>query len=299
MISLDERIERILTALTFAEQRLGQPLPIKDLARQCGWCERAFHRHFVDLADVSPLDYLRKRRLTLASDALLNSHWTITQIAESIGFSTVEAFYKAFVQRFQTSPSHYRSNAKELWQYRVPSLDAEHLYHVNGGRFSKNPEHFTASAQGILGFRKTLPYDRLLAALIEARQKLPMLTEIYAYGRTNPELISQKSADYILGILASDPYDPQAQALLGGYSSVAEFLPLDDLEFQMFRNCGDASDFAKSSYYIWNQWLPRQNSDLNPTSSLIRIEFAPWPSHEIMDQDFFLPWTPQELSTAK
>lgn len=63
--------------------------------------------------NVSPIDYLMKRRITEAKALLTSTDFSLTQIAEQIGFGSLPYFSKCFRKVEGTSPNEYRKSAKQ------------------------------------------------------------------------------------------------------------------------------------------------------------------------------------------
>ena len=58
-------------------------------------------------------DLINENRLTLACKLLLETDESIGKISASVGFSSKEAFHRAFVKRFCESPREYRNKITE------------------------------------------------------------------------------------------------------------------------------------------------------------------------------------------
>lgn len=62
-----------------------------------------------ELRGVSPLEYLRNRRLDHAASLLLNSDMTIQEVMYGIGMSDATNFHKRFKEKFGSTPTEYRN----------------------------------------------------------------------------------------------------------------------------------------------------------------------------------------------
>ena len=62
---------------------------------------------------TSPIDYLIKRRITEAKALLTSTDFSLTQIAEQIGFGSLAYFSKCFHKVENISPNEYRKTAKK------------------------------------------------------------------------------------------------------------------------------------------------------------------------------------------
>jgi AraC-like DNA-binding protein len=68
------------------------------------------NRHLNDLAQTSPADFIRTRRLNHAAQLLRGSKMSINQIVDACGFENYSSFFKSFSNHFGQSPTAYRQN---------------------------------------------------------------------------------------------------------------------------------------------------------------------------------------------
>lgn len=102
----DEPIGRALVELHTAPAR---PWTVAALAREVGMSRAVFARRFVDKVGETPLGYLRKLRLDLASVLLHNTkQQPLATIAQSIGYMSEFAFNRAFQRARGVPPGRYR-----------------------------------------------------------------------------------------------------------------------------------------------------------------------------------------------
>jgi AraC-like DNA-binding protein len=103
-------IDRVGTALNYIEAHLTQDISLEEIARQAHSSLFWFHRVFSMLVGDSLGEYLRKRRLDCAAAELVASNQRIIDIAVKYGFSSHEAFTRAFCNHFGITPSQYRKS---------------------------------------------------------------------------------------------------------------------------------------------------------------------------------------------
>ena len=77
-------------------------------ARRLGVSERHLRRIFAAEHGVSPLQYVRTRRLLLAKQLLTDTSLPVTQVAHASGFRSLRRFNAAFVESYRLSPSRLR-----------------------------------------------------------------------------------------------------------------------------------------------------------------------------------------------
>ncbi len=156
-----DTIDRVGAALDYIEDHLTETISLEEIARQANsslfWC----HRVFSCLVGDSLGDYLRKRRLDCAAVELVNSDQRIIDIAFKYGFSSHEAFTRAFTSYFRSTPSRYRKaglSAPHRSRVTVKLLRSERKIHGgimntepvinNGIRIVELPTCKMASSQG-------------------------------------------------------------------------------------------------------------------------------------------------------
>jgi len=83
-------------------------LTLGRLAAQAGYSEYHFSRKFKEIAGVQLKDYLRGRKLAFALRELRDTDRSILEIAVDYGFSSHEAFTRAFKEVYGLTPGEYR-----------------------------------------------------------------------------------------------------------------------------------------------------------------------------------------------
>jgi len=104
----DEPIGRALVALHTAPER---DWTVAELAREVGLSRAAFARRFTTKVGETPLGYLRKLRLDLATVLLHDTDRSLAVIAQSVGYTSEFAFNRAFQRARGVPPGRYRRAA--------------------------------------------------------------------------------------------------------------------------------------------------------------------------------------------
>lgn len=84
---------------------------IDQLAEQMNMSRSSFYRKIKALTDMTPIEYLKMRRLEQAAH-LLAQGIRITEVAERVGFTSSSYFAKCFKARFGVLPKDYESTVK-------------------------------------------------------------------------------------------------------------------------------------------------------------------------------------------
>lgn len=90
------------------KQRDDEALTLRFLSRKLGYSEFHTTRKFKEISGMQFKDYLRLRKLTFALKEVRDSERGILEIAMDYGFSSNEAFSRAFKVTYGIAPSEYR-----------------------------------------------------------------------------------------------------------------------------------------------------------------------------------------------
>ena len=91
------------------EANLEAPLALGDLADVAGLSAYHFTRLFTARYGLSPMAYVRARRLEGAAERLRAGHGSLIDLALDCGFDSQEGFTRAFTRIFGVSPGRYRA----------------------------------------------------------------------------------------------------------------------------------------------------------------------------------------------
>ncbi|UVL30879.1 AraC family transcriptional regulator [Pseudomonas donghuensis] len=95
------------------EQNAAYPLQVADLARLAGLSSARLHARFMAECGVTPMDYVRQRRLLRARQLLRNTQLPIGEIACQVGYSSQSAFAAAMLKAFGRSPGALRRDSED------------------------------------------------------------------------------------------------------------------------------------------------------------------------------------------
>ena len=83
---------------------------LEDYARMCNMSKYHFLRVFKSITGASPLEYRNSIRLSHAKVKLQDTNYPISEIAESVGYSSAAYFSIAFKKSFGIAPSEFRKS---------------------------------------------------------------------------------------------------------------------------------------------------------------------------------------------
>jgi AraC-like DNA-binding protein len=99
---IDSRISKLCT---FMQANLDRRLKLSDLAKYLYISESHLRLLFRKTMGVSPTEYLRQLRLQRAKDLLVNTSYSLREIAELSGFETLNQFSRVF-STYETFPAN-------------------------------------------------------------------------------------------------------------------------------------------------------------------------------------------------
>ena len=104
--SLDEKF--ITKVLAIIEAHMDdEDFSIDELSREAGYSNMHFYRKIKALAGQTPSQFLRTIRLKRAAELLSKNSDNVTQIAYSVGFSSLSYFNKCFKEQFGMTPGQF------------------------------------------------------------------------------------------------------------------------------------------------------------------------------------------------
>ncbi len=109
-----EWLQRMTDAIEYMEKHLDEPLDIAKFSQIAYVSSFHFQRMFHMLTGITVMDYLRKRRLTLAAQELAVRQVKVIDVAFKYGYETPESFAKAFKQLHGISPTAARVPGQKL-----------------------------------------------------------------------------------------------------------------------------------------------------------------------------------------
>lgn len=92
------------------EQHSDEELTLRALSAKLGYSEFYITRKFREISGMPFRDYLRRRRLAYALKEVRDGGRGLLEIAVDYGFSSHEAFTRAFKDAYGVTPSEYRRN---------------------------------------------------------------------------------------------------------------------------------------------------------------------------------------------
>ncbi len=119
--------QRISRALAFIEENLQNPIHVKDVASTSALSERHLYRLFKNLYGDSLQNYVRNRRVTEASKALVQGNKKVLDVALDYQFASAEVFNRAFNRLLHISPREFKKIGSPFSSSQQNAFCDDHL----------------------------------------------------------------------------------------------------------------------------------------------------------------------------
>lgn len=102
---------RLEPALAYMAEHLTEPISVSGLHALCGISYTHFKSLFLRSFGVTPSRYVTSLRMKLACERLEEGRLSVTKVAESLGFSSVAYFSRAFRREYGCTAEEYKKKA--------------------------------------------------------------------------------------------------------------------------------------------------------------------------------------------
>ena len=242
-------------AIWFIETRFAEEITLDDIAQVGGVSRFHLSRSFGTVAGLPVMAYVRGRRLTLAAQKLLDGAPDILAVALDVGYSSHEAFTRAFRDHFGQTPEQLRAHGivdpalmvgpLRIDETLLTALPEPRIVHGAPLRVAGFGERYTfATNQGIPAlWQRFAPFIGHMPGQI---------------GDTTYGVAADFEEDCSFGYLAGVEVSPSADLDEG-----MAYIDIPAQLYAVFAHEGHISTMRRTAYSIWAQYFP--NSTLIPT----------------------------------
>ena len=100
--------EKIGAALNHIHARPEAPWSVASLAREVGMSPSRFAARFRQTLETSPMNYVTRWRMNIASRILIETKHTTSHVAHKVGYESTPAFTRAFTRHYNAPPARWR-----------------------------------------------------------------------------------------------------------------------------------------------------------------------------------------------
>lgn len=248
-------LECIQSVVDYIEENLSESITLGDIADRAAFSMFYFHRMFHETVGETITEYIRKRRLTLASRELLTTKRPILEIAFEFNYESQEAFTRAFKKMYGTTPGKYRRNGNNIILLNRRKLSMDNLKHLKGG-LTMEPKFVDIPSFKIVGMRyfgenknNEIPklWDEFIKRSNEISDRKGDFTS-YGICQALPEMVDDDSFYYIAGVEVNE-----IKSVPHGMVS----MEIPAARYVVFTHSGPASKLGVTYEYIYGTWFPK------------------------------------------
>ncbi len=251
-------------ALWFIESHLAEDIRLAEIATVAGVSRHHLVRAFGASTGRSVMQYTRGRRLTEAARTLVNGASNILTVALDAGYSSHEAFTRAFRDQFGTTPETVRAsrsldNLALVEPIKLPESPGD----LHAPRFEMGRSLLIA------GLSDRYTADTIAGIPWQWQQFHAYLGNVIgavdgaAYGvRCNSD---EESIEYIAGVEVTDFSD-----LLPAFTR----LRIPARRYAVFTHGDHISTVRRTWKTIWNWWLPESEFEVADAPDFERYDHA-------------------------
>lgn len=252
--TLSHYIHRLNQVIDYIYNNIDSELDVITLAEQCHMSSYHFHRVYRSIAGETINVTVRRMRLQFAAGMLIRTQDPIAKVAKLTGYASIEAFSRAFSQRYKQSPSQFRQQEQAKARYCAADF---YIMNVEEDSNMFTVEIDNTEAMSLIGLDHSGDYMQIGQAF----EKLNMLAQQHG-------LLSENTRFF--GIYFDDPQTIETQQLRAMATILVPELPTPlPPEFSIFSlpkgrtatllHQGDYASLETPYEYLFGQWLPNSH----------------------------------------
>jgi len=271
-------LERMNTAIEYIEAHLLEQLHMPTIAKVAGTSESEIQKTFYALTGISIVEYIRRRRLSLAGFELQKREKSVLEIALEYGYSSPDSFTRAFRQMHGTTPSAVKNGGCLLKSYGKITF----VLTIKGVN-ALNYKILKKEQMRIVGIKKWFSVEN-----DSQMREIPKMWDAVSDG-IKKRIVSLSNHDGAVGLCA-DMYDGGFDYWIGCMSDKAcpeglEEITIPAASWAVFEIIGPVRPLPNAMQDIWkriySEWLP---NSMYEHAMLPEIEY--YSSGDMMAEDY-------------
>lgn len=235
-------------ALWIIERNMDRSLSLNSIARACGVSRSHLAHAFGTATGLTVMKYLRARRLSRAAYALVDGAPNILAVALDAGYSSHEAFTRAFRDHFSMPPERLRE------QNAINGLELTHPLRLQSGDPASLPTPRFKRQDKILvvGLSEPCSFETTSSIPTQWQRFMAYYDAILHISRPIPVGVSQAPDDegrfwYLCGVEVSR---------FSEIPTELETVEIPSRRYAVFEHTEHVSGLYQTYAAIWNEGLP-------------------------------------------
>lgn len=251
-------------AIRYIEDHLTEDIDLKEVAKRGLCSEYHFQRMFSFLAGITLSEYIRRRRLTLAGFELESSSARVIDVAVKYGYSSPDAFTRAFQGLHGITPSEAKNGGRQLKAYPRMTFQLS----IKGGS-EMNYRIVEKQAFKIVGIKKRVPivFEGVNPEIAAMWQSLTgeLIQELKALSNSEPIGLISASTNFSEGRMEEKGELDHYIGAATTKSCPAHLTQLDvpPLTWAVFEAIGPFPETLQAIWgRIYSEWFPSANYEI-------------------------------------
>ncbi|WP_415898763.1 AraC family transcriptional regulator [Neptuniibacter sp. QD48_11] len=250
---------RLCKVIDYIYDNLEKDLDVNKLADIAAMSPYHFHRIYRKVADENINATVRRLRLQKAASELIRTDNSILTIAQSVSYTSLEAFSRAFHKQYEETPSQYRARYKQpsviedSFQAKIPHIAQER-------RNMFDVEFIDIEKQGLIGYEHRGDYMEIGQAF----------EKLFMFAGTH-NLVTDETRSF--GIYYNDPGSVDKSELRShacltveapikaNIEDQPEYLEIPSGKCVTIVFKGPYSELEKPYDWLFGEWLPQSGME--------------------------------------
>ncbi len=241
--------QRIMRVIDYIHSHLDDELDTSQLAQIACFSEYHWHRIYHSMTGETAFQTVRRLRLHRASGDLLLTDTPISEIAESAGYNSIEAFNRAFKRAFQLPPGAYRQCRRQNYAICNFVEGEEGMYEVEV-KYLKAMMIAAVHHKGSY-MQSGQAFDRLLM-WAAPKGLLNDTTRMIGVYYDDPNEVPEENLRADAGIVVSETQQLQDPVHLVNIAEGA---------YAVLKHKGPYAELSKAYAWLFGQWLPQSGRE--------------------------------------
>jgi AraC-like DNA-binding protein len=117
--SSESETNPVTKVIEYVRGHLAEPLSVADLAELACLSPSAFAHLFRDVSGMSPYQFIKSVRLDRARELLVSGELNVSEVARSVGYSSLSHFINEFKRHFGITPRAYADAQRDVVPMRM------------------------------------------------------------------------------------------------------------------------------------------------------------------------------------
>lgn len=253
-----DSLSRMNNAMAYIEEHLTEELDYSKIAQLACCSEYHFKRMFSFLSGISLSEYIRRRKLTLAALDLKNQDLRILDVAVKYGYTSADAFSRAFQSLHGVLPSEARQEGRLLKAYPRMTFQLS----IRGG-CEMNYRIVEKASFKLVGFKKRVPmvFEGTNPEIVKMTGLLTpeIVIRLKSISNVEPRGMISASANFSEGRMEEKG---ELDHYIGAATSSNEPTEFDELNVEsgtwaVFESVGPFPETLQNIWgRIYSEWLP-------------------------------------------